>query len=33
MAVQSRLARSILGDHLFCLASISALLVIQLAWA
>jgi hypothetical protein len=32
-AEQSALARSILRDHLACLAAIVALLVIQLAWA
>jgi hypothetical protein len=33
VATQSRLARSVLRDHLFCTASIAALLVIQLTWA
>jgi hypothetical protein len=32
-AVQSRLARSILRDHLICSAAISAILVVQLGWA
>jgi hypothetical protein len=32
-AEQSRLARSILRDHLICLAAIAALLVVQLGWA
>lgn len=31
--VQSRLARSICRDHLFCLAAIAALLAVQLAFA
>lgn len=30
---QSRLARSILRDHLFCLAAMSSVLVLQLGWA
>ncbi|MGH9004189.1 MAG: hypothetical protein ACRDYV_13780 [Acidimicrobiia bacterium] len=30
---QTRLARSILRDHLVCLAAIATLLVVQLAWA
>lgn len=30
---QSRLARSILRDHLVCLAAMATLLVVQLAWA
>jgi hypothetical protein len=30
---QSHLARSILRDHLVCLAAIATLLVVQLAWA
>jgi hypothetical protein len=33
VASQSRLARSICRDHLFCIASIGALLVVQLGWA
>ena len=32
-SVQSALARSILRDHLACLAAIAALLVVQLTWA
>jgi hypothetical protein len=32
-AAQSTLARSICRDHLFCLASIAALLVTQVVWA
>jgi hypothetical protein len=32
-AAQSRLARSILRDHVLCLAAIAALLVLQLATA
>jgi hypothetical protein len=32
VAVRSRLARSILRDHLLCLAAIAAVLAIQLAW-
>jgi len=32
-AVQSRLARSILRDHLVCLAAIASVLVLQLGWA
>jgi hypothetical protein len=31
--VQSRLARSIFREHLFCFASIATLLVVQLVWA
>jgi carbon starvation protein CstA len=31
-ARQSELARSILGDHLFCISAITALLVLQLAF-
>jgi hypothetical protein len=31
--VQTRLARSIYRDHLFCLASIASVLAIQLAFA
>ena len=30
---QSRLARSILRDHLVCLTAMATLLVVQLAWA
>jgi NADH:ubiquinone oxidoreductase subunit 6 (subunit J) len=33
VAVQSRLARSIFREHLFCFASIATLLVVQLVWA
>jgi hypothetical protein len=33
VAVQSRLARSVLRDHGFCLASIAVLLTVQLVWA
>ena len=33
VAVQGALARSVLRDHLVCLASISTLLVVQLGWA
>ena len=33
LLVQSGLARSICRDHLACLAAITALLVVQLAWA
>jgi hypothetical protein len=33
VAVQSALARSILGDHLVCLAAIATLVVLQVAWA
>ena len=33
VAVQSRLARSILSDHLICLAAIGTALVLQLGWA
>ena len=32
-AVQSRLVRGILRDHLVCLAAIAAVLVLQLGWA
>ena len=32
-AVQSELARSILRDHLVCLAAIAAVIVLQLGWA
>jgi hypothetical protein len=32
-AGQVHLARSILGDHLVCLTTMAALLVVQLAWA
>ena len=32
VAVRSRLAHSILRDHLLCLAAIAAVLAIQLAW-
>jgi len=32
-AVQSRLARGILRQHAFCLASIAGLLIVQLLWA
>jgi hypothetical protein len=32
VAVRSRVARSILRDHLLCLAAIAAVLAIQLAW-
>ncbi len=32
-SVQSTLARSVLRDHLVCLAAIATLLVVQLAWA
>jgi hypothetical protein len=32
LADQSRLARSILRDHLVCLAAIATLLVVQLGW-
>jgi hypothetical protein len=32
VAVQSRLARSIFREHLFCFASIAMLLVVQLVW-
>jgi hypothetical protein len=31
--VQSRLARSILRDHVLCMVGITSLLVVQLAWA
>jgi hypothetical protein len=30
--VQAAAARSILAEHVFCLGSISALLVVQLVW-
>jgi hypothetical protein len=33
VATQSRLARSVCRDHLWCIASIATLLVIQLVWA
>jgi hypothetical protein len=33
VVVQSRLARSILRDHLVCLAAIGSVLVLQLGWA
>jgi hypothetical protein len=33
VATQSKLARSVCRDHLFCIASIATLLVIQLVWA
>jgi L-asparagine transporter-like permease len=33
VAVQSRLARSIVRDHLICLAAIASVLVLQLGWA
>ena len=33
LATQSRLARSIFRDHLWCIASIATLLIIQLVWA
>jgi hypothetical protein len=33
IATQSRLARAILRDHIFCFASIAVLLVVQLVWA
>jgi hypothetical protein len=33
VAGQSRLARSILSDHLICLAAIATVLVLQLGWA
>jgi hypothetical protein len=33
VATQSKLARSVCRDHLFCIASIATLLVIQLIWA
>jgi hypothetical protein len=33
LADQSRLAKSILRDHLLCLSAIAALLVVQLGWA
>jgi hypothetical protein len=33
VAVQSRLARSIFREHVFCFASLVTLLVVQLVWA
>jgi hypothetical protein len=33
LATQSRLARSIFRDHLWCIASIATLLLVQLVWA
>jgi hypothetical protein len=33
VATQSKLARSVCRDHLFCIVSIATLLVIQLIWA
>jgi hypothetical protein len=33
IAVQTRLARAILRDHLICLAAIASVLVLQLGWA